>query len=93
MKTEQASKIKTIDFTGTYFKNGNKILNKNNSLTLLERKSTSSKPKYYLMCNVNGKSEYLSSLFQLDENEFMFDNRAKKYKWLEKQGKIYISEI
>lgn len=67
---------------------GLKIFFKNSLYTILKRKKISKKPIYYLL-DVK-KKEYLSSLYPVDNNTFIFDDKIDRYKiiFYEDSGEI-----
>jgi len=71
-------------------KDNNIILDDNLIIKIQERKKESNKPKKYLAIYQKNKFIcYLSSLYQISENIYIFDDRENKY-LLEKKSDVMI---
>jgi len=63
-----------VNLEGNYLVNGNKL--KRSDLVLLQRnrkKQTDKKPTKFLLINLGAGFEYVSSLYQVGQNSYVFD--------------------
>lgn len=72
-------------FSGTYKRQGNKLISKHTCLLIAERQPTPTKPKYFIVDKSTQKGIYISSLFPKTENKtdtgnvYWFDYNGTKY--------------
>jgi len=77
--------------TGVFTLEGNAFLVEGEKYAIRERKQVRGKPKFYLIrCE---PFQYVSSLFQVDPEEFRFDHEKRLYSLKKKGNKVAIREL
>ena len=77
--------------TGVFTLEGNAFLVEGEKYAIRERKKVKGKPKFYLIrCE---PFQYVSSLFQVDPEEFRFDFEKRLYSLRKKGNKVAIREL
>ena len=77
--------------TGVFTLEGNAFLVEGEKYAIRERKQVRGKPKFYLIrCE---PFQYVSSLFQVEPEEFRFDFEKRLYSLRKKGNKVAIREL
>jgi hypothetical protein len=77
--------------TGEFALEGNVFLVEGEKYAIRERKKVKGKPKFYLIrCE---PFQYVSSLFQVEPEEFRFDFEKRLYSLKKKGNKVAIREL
>jgi hypothetical protein len=77
--------------TGEFALEGNVFLVEGEKYAIRERKKVKGKPKFYLIrCE---PFQYVSSLFQVEPEEFRFDFEKRLYSLRKKGNKVAIREL
>jgi len=77
--------------TGEFILEGNAFLVEGEKYAIRERKKVKGKPKFYLIrCE---PFQYVSSLFQVEPEEFRFDFEKRLYSLRKKGNKVAIREL
>ena len=77
--------------TGVFTLEGNAFLVEGEKYAIRERKKVKGKPKFYLIrCE---PFQYVSSLFQVEPEEFRFDFEKRLYSLKKKGNKVAIREL
>ena len=77
--------------TGVFTLEGNVFLVEGEKYAIRERKKVKGKPKFYLIrCE---PFQYVSSLFQVEPEEFRFDFEKRLYSLRKKGNKVAIREL
>ena len=77
--------------TGEFALEGNVFLVEGEKYAIRERKKVKGKPKFYLIrCE---PFQYVSSLFQVETEEFRFDFEKRLYSLKKKGNKVAIREL
>ena len=77
--------------TGEFALEGNSFLVEGEKYAIRERKKVKGKPKFYLIrCE---PFQYVSSLFQVEPEEFRFDFEKRLYSLRKKGNKVAIREL
>lgn len=73
--------MQKYDFVGNYTRQGNYLVRDGLKLLISERKTTTpAKPPQFMIDKTRKGGQYISSLFKLSENQWVFDYGGQSYK-------------